>query len=66
MNDAYNLAFKVQTAMEGKRLAQVSDTAWAQFMILMRITDFLRCIQTLAIKGYPEQAGTLAASVFDS
>lgn len=65
VNDAYNLAFKVQTALEGKRLAEVSDTAWAQFMILMRTTDFLRCIQVLAIKGYPEQAGTLAASVFE-
>jgi hypothetical protein len=34
-------------------------------MILMRITDFLRCIQLLTIKGYPEQAGTLAASIFE-
>jgi hypothetical protein len=64
-NDAYNLVFKVQESIGGKRLADISDVAKAQFMILMRITDFLRCIQLLAIKGYPEQAGTLAASIFE-
>ncbi len=64
-NDAYNLAFKVQTAIAGKRLADISDVTRGQLMILMRITDFLRCIQLLAIKGYPEQAGTLAASIFE-
>lgn len=65
VNDAYNLAFKVQMGIDGKRLADIADVARAQLMILMRITDYLRCIQLLAIKGYPEQAGTLAASVFE-
>jgi hypothetical protein len=37
----------------------------AQLMILMRITDFLRCIQLLTVKCYPEQAGSLAASIFE-
>jgi hypothetical protein len=64
-NDVYNLAFKVQAAIDGKRLADISDVTRAQLIILMRITDFLRCIQLLAIKGYPEQAGTLAASIFE-
>lgn len=65
MNDVYNLAFRVQMAIGGKRLADIADTTRAQLMILMRITDYLRSIQLLAIKGYPEQAGTLAASIFE-
>lgn len=65
VNDAYNLAFSIQAAIDGKRLADISDVARAQFMILMRITDFLRCIQLLTVKCYPEQAGTLAASIFE-
>lgn len=65
VNDAYNLAFKIQVSIDGKRLADISDVARAQFMILMRITDFLRCIQLLTVKCYPEQAGTLAASIFE-
>jgi hypothetical protein len=31
----------------------------------MRCTDYLRAVQLLSIKGYPEQAGTLAASIFE-
>jgi len=65
VTDAYNLALKVQAAIEGKRLDEISEVTRAQLMILMRITDFLRCVQLLAIKGYPEQAGTLAASIFE-
>lgn len=65
LNAVYNLAFEVQTRLEGMLLAEVSQAAWAQFMILMRITDFLRCAQLLTIKGYPEQAGALTASVFE-
>jgi hypothetical protein len=65
VNDVYVLAFKVQESIGGKRIADISDIARAQFMILMRITDFLRCIQLLSIKGYPEQAGTLAGSIFE-
>ncbi len=52
-NDVYNLAFKVQESIAGKRIADIPDIARAQFIILMRITDFLRCIQLLSIKGYP-------------
>jgi hypothetical protein len=65
LSEVYSLAFKIQMAISGKRIADISDVARAQLMILMRITDFLRCIQLLALKGYPEQAGTLAASIFE-
>jgi hypothetical protein len=65
LNDVYNLAFRVQTHLDGQRIAHIPDVARAQFMILMRVTDFVRCIQLLSLKGYPEQAGTLAASVFE-
>jgi hypothetical protein len=65
VNDVYNLAFRIQAAIDGRRLADISDVARAQFVILMRITDVLRCIQLLAVKCYPEQAGTLAASIFE-
>lgn len=64
-NDAYNLAFRIQQLLDGRNYSDTSDVQRAQFMILMRITDFLRCVQLLAIKGYPEQAGTLAASIFE-
>jgi hypothetical protein len=64
-NDVYNLIFKVQSQIAGRRLSDLSDTTWAQLMILMRISDYLRSIQLLAIKGYPEQAGTLTASIFE-
>lgn len=65
LNNVYNLAFQIQGAIEGKRLTDIGDVPRAQLMILMRITDFLRCIQLLVVKCYPEQAGTLAASVFE-
>jgi hypothetical protein len=65
VNEVYNLAFKLHEAMAGKRIADISSQSRAYFMILMRITDFLRCIQMLTVKGYPEQAGTLAASIFE-
>jgi hypothetical protein len=65
VNDVYTLAFKIQGAIQGKRIADIRDVARAQLMILMRITDFLRCIQLLTVKCYPEQAGTLAASIFE-
>lgn len=65
LSEVYTLAFRVQSAISGKRIADIPDVARAQLMILMRITDFLRCIQLLAVKCYPEQAGTLAASIFE-
>jgi hypothetical protein len=65
LNDVYIFAFLVQKHLDGQRIANIPDLARAQFMILMRITDFVRCIQLLCVKGYPEQAGTLAASVFE-
>lgn len=61
----YNLAFGIQRDINGKKISEVAEISRAHFMILMRITDFLRCAQLLAIKGYPEQAGTLTASVFE-
>ncbi|VUX55298.1 protein of unknown function [uncultured Woeseiaceae bacterium] len=64
-NDTYNLAFKVQQAIGGQALYGIPEVARAQFMILMRGTDYLRCVQLLTIKGYPEQTGTLAASLFE-
>ena len=35
VNDSYNLAFKVQESMGEKRIADISNEARAQFMILM-------------------------------
>lgn len=65
LNDVYNLAFAVRMRLDGRKISDIPDVMRAQFMILMRLTDFLRCIQLLCVKGYPEQAGTLAASVFE-
>jgi hypothetical protein len=64
-NDLYNIAFKVQRSIGGRLLSDVPDLVRAHLMILMRSTDYLRGIQLLAIRGYPEQAGTLAASIFE-
>jgi len=65
LNEVYNLCFAVQFAMNGKNVSEFSKVYYAQMIILIRITDFIRCIQLLTIKGYPEQAGTLAASIFE-
>src|ERR1700728_3866324 len=65
LSDVYSLAFRIQRAIQGKRISDISDVTRAQLMILMRMTDFLRCIQLLTVKCYPEQAGTLAASIFE-
>lgn len=65
LSEVYTLAFKIQNFIAGKRIGDIPDVVRAQLMILMRITDFLRCIQLLIVKCYPEQAGTLAASVFE-
>ncbi len=65
LSDVYTLAFNIQNSISGMRIGDIRDLVRAQLMILMRITDFLRCIQLLAVKCYPEQAGTLAASVFE-
>ncbi len=65
LNDVYNLCFSIQYKMNGKKASDFSRQFYAQMMILMRITDFLRSIQLMTVKGYPEQAGTLAASIFE-
>lgn len=65
LSEVYTLAFKIQNSIAGKRIGDIPDVVRAQLMILMRITDFVRCIQLLVVKCYPEQAGTLAASVFE-
>lgn len=65
LSDVYTFAFKIQQAIDGMRIGDIPDVVRAQLMILMRITDFLRCIQLLTVKCYPEQAGTLAASIFE-
>ena len=65
LDDVYNLCFEVQYKMNDKKRSEFSDIYYAQMMILIRITDFLRCIQLLVVKGYPEQAGTLTASIFE-
>ncbi len=65
LHDVYNLCFETQKLIHNRPLQDISDTIRAQMMILMRITDFLRCIEFSVFKGYPEQAGTLAASIFE-
>ena len=65
LSSIYKLAFSIQVSLDGQKFNDIPELTRAQFMIFMRITDFLRSIQLLCIKGYPEQAGTLAASVFE-
>ncbi|CDZ76122.1 hypothetical protein BN59_00388 [Legionella massiliensis] len=61
----YNSCFSIQRFLDGKTINDVGQLLRSQMMILMRITDFLRCIQHIVILGYPEQACTLAASIFE-
>lgn len=63
--ETYNLCFKFHQQIDGKDIFEFDDSLKAQMIILMRITDFIRGIKLLAIKGYPEQAGSLAASIFE-
>lgn len=61
----YNCCFKIQHFLDNKTINEVGQLLRSQMMILTRITDFLRCIQHTIVLGYPEQAGTLAGSIFE-
>ena len=61
----YNFCFKIHYMLDNNSLSNVGDMLKSQIMILMRITDFLRCIHHTLERGYPEQACTLAASIFE-
>lgn len=61
----YTKCFEAQRITNNKVLRNVPDDLRAQQMILARVTDFIRSIQILTVKGYPEQATVLAASVFE-
>lgn len=62
----YNLCFETQMLIHNRPLfREANNTIRAQMMILMRITDFLRGTELLIFRGYPEQAGTLVASIFE-
>jgi hypothetical protein len=65
LNDVYNLCFAIQLKLGGTPIHALEDYFRAQLMILMRITDFLRPVILLCAKGYPEQAATLTASIFE-
>lgn len=61
----YNFCFELHYMLNQKSFKDAGELLNGQMMILMRITDFLRCIGEDITKGYPEQAGTLAASIFE-
>ena len=61
----YNFCFDLHYMLNQKSIKDAGELLNGQMMILMRITDFLRCIGEEITKGYPEQAGTLAASIFE-
>lgn len=65
LSKVYNLCFEIQMIFNNKPFKNILSYLRAQMMIIMRITDFLRCIFILIPKGYPEQACTLAASIFE-
>lgn len=65
LDQVYEFCFKVPQALNSKMYNQVSKQLRCQLMILMRITDFLRSIRFLITNGYPEQACTLASSIFE-
>lgn len=65
LDEIYMFCFNAGQSLNVKTYNQVSKTLRCQLMILMRITDFLRSIRFLVINGYPEQACTLASSIFE-
>lgn len=65
LNNVYNFCFEIQHSLNGKSPKKTGELLNAQMILLMRITDFLRCIYLNIVMGYPEQAGTLASSVFE-
>jgi len=60
----YTLCFMTVSLFTGQEVELKPITA--QLQLLVRLTDFLRPIKTLCVNGYPEQAGTLTASVFET
>ncbi len=61
----YDLCFACQHSLENKTPTEIGEQLVAQVMILMQITDFLRRIRADVIDGYPDQAATLAATIFE-
>lgn len=67
LESVYQLCFSVHSLLDKEKVDEFKDdhALMAQMMLLGRITDFLRCIRLFSGKGYPDQAGTLASSVFE-
>lgn len=65
LNNVYNYCFEIQHSLDRKSPKKTGELLNAQMILLMRVTDFLRCIYLNIVIGYPEQAGTLASSVFE-
>lgn len=61
----YDLCFACQNSLDNQTPEEIGVQLVGQIMILMQITDFLRRIRADVVDGYPDQAATLAATVFE-
>jgi len=63
---AYNLMGTVLARMPETRLRDVSQSRKVATSLLVRVQNDLRCASLLALRGYPDQACTLVASIYEA
>lgn len=63
---ASNLIGTVLTRMPEARLRDVSQSRKVATSLLVRVQNDLRCASLLALRGYPDQACTLIASIYEA
>jgi hypothetical protein len=63
---AYNLMGAVLSRMPTTKLRDVSQSRKVATSLLVRVQNDLRCASLLALRGYPDQACTLVASIYEA
>jgi hypothetical protein len=63
---SYDFVSEVLTRAPEGPLSQISQSRKVVTVLLLRIASDLRCIGLVALRGYPEQACVLAASVYEA
>jgi hypothetical protein len=65
LNTLYNITHLSYNVLDKTKLSKSCKLTRALVILVGRISDYLRPIKLLIETGYPEQAGTLAASIFE-
>lgn len=63
---AYNLIGRILTRMPELKLPDVTQSRKVTTALLVRVQNDRRCASLLALRGYPDQACTLVASIYEA